>query len=258
VHEFSKPGFFYSEARHIQRIREVTGTGAARHPITYLVEAADDLVYCSVDLEDGVKKGLLDWHIVRAELRQYSNNDRLLISILEELDKHVPKDEHDADILAQSFRIWFLAYLVPEIVQIFEARYQDIMNGTYHHQLAFDPDCPAAPVLKAAKRILHDRLYTAPEVLSLEIRGRKVIHELMDLFWEGIESYDGSPVTTRTYPGKLYLLLSKNYRDSFESRWGTCTDDSERQYFKLQLLTDHICGMTDSYACRIHRELTNG
>jgi dGTPase len=53
-HERSKPGFFASEDDIVRKVRELTGTADCRHPIAYLVEAADDIVYCSVDLEDGI------------------------------------------------------------------------------------------------------------------------------------------------------------------------------------------------------------
>ena len=54
-----KMGYFASENSIIQQIRESTGTGAARNPLTFLVEAADDIVYSVADIEDGVKEGNL-------------------------------------------------------------------------------------------------------------------------------------------------------------------------------------------------------
>src|ERR1700685_3189873 len=68
-HEFSKPGFFASEAEIFRLAREATGTVGCRHPITYIVEAADDIVYCSVDLEDGIRRGALIWNEVESKLR---------------------------------------------------------------------------------------------------------------------------------------------------------------------------------------------
>ena len=59
-HAKSKPGYFASENGVVKQIRERTGTGDARNPITYLVEAADDIVYSVADIEDAVKKGVLD------------------------------------------------------------------------------------------------------------------------------------------------------------------------------------------------------
>jgi len=63
-HEHSKPGYFASENELIEKIREETGTRTARNPIAFLVEASDDIAYSTVDLEDGIKKGVLTWDVL--------------------------------------------------------------------------------------------------------------------------------------------------------------------------------------------------
>src|SRR5712692_4998099 len=68
-HEKSKPGFFASEEDTITKVAGETGTGWARNPITFLVEASDDIVYATGDLEDAVRKGILDWESLVKELR---------------------------------------------------------------------------------------------------------------------------------------------------------------------------------------------
>ena len=60
-HDRSKPGFFETERELIERVQEETGTGVARNPITYLVEAADDIVNVCIDLEDGIRKRVFRW-----------------------------------------------------------------------------------------------------------------------------------------------------------------------------------------------------
>ena len=65
---FRKPGYFASESDVVAEIREATGTGKARHPIAVLVEAADDIVYLAADVEDGVRKKVLSWPEVLAEI----------------------------------------------------------------------------------------------------------------------------------------------------------------------------------------------
>jgi dGTPase len=59
-HELTKIGYFTSEADLIKRLREVVGTADARNPLTFLVEASDDIVYSTVDLEDAIKKKPFD------------------------------------------------------------------------------------------------------------------------------------------------------------------------------------------------------
>jgi len=91
----------------------------------------------------------------------------------------------------------------------------------------------------------------------LEVRGRRIIHDLMSLFWEGIAAYEvDRAVDGRTYSGKLYLLISSNHRKLFEERLNRKQEHSA--YCRLQLLVDFISGMTDAYASRLHSELMNG
>ena len=56
-----KPGYFASENEIVQEIQDRTGTFGTRHPISFLVEAADDIAYLPADVEDAVKKGVLAW-----------------------------------------------------------------------------------------------------------------------------------------------------------------------------------------------------
>ena len=80
----------------------------------------------------------------------------------------------------------------------------------------------------------------------------------MDIFWEGASQYPDSVSNkdAKSFPGKIYQLLSQNYRVVFED----ALRDGElpKNYYKMRLVTDYICGMTDSYACTLHKQLTNG
>ena len=62
--EKKKHGYFASENVLVSRIRKEVGTGDFRNPLTFLVEASDDIVYSTVDLEDGVKKGVITWKFI--------------------------------------------------------------------------------------------------------------------------------------------------------------------------------------------------
>jgi len=134
------------------------------------------------------------------------------------------------------------------------------MRGEYEGELVADPDCVAKDLIEISKtNILRRYLYTAPSILKLEVRERAVLHGLMDLFWEAAESADVSkPPQTHEYAGKLYLLMSDNYRQVFEERIKQSPSSHPEFYVRLQLVTDEIAGMTDTYACRLHKELLNG
>jgi dGTPase len=83
----------------------------------------------------------------------------------------------------------------------------------------------------------------------------------MTLFWEGAESApDESPAFNRSFPGKIYALLSSSYRTLFEDSTRTSTSGSvdNLDYLRLQLVADDVAGMTDTFAIRLHQQLKNG
>jgi dGTPase len=259
IHEIRKPGFFWSETEVFKRIAQCTSTQERRHPLTYLVEAADDIVYCVVDIEDGLKKHLLTWEQVHVYLDNRCSG--FFRGIVANADKQMSGPTHDRHLrqseYPQAFRVNAISAMVRAVVGTFESKYDLIMKGQYHKELLGDPDCAAAPFVKACKDLLRETVFRDQEVLRLEVRGRSVIHRLMDLFWEGVSWYlEKGELSTRTYGGKLYLLISDNYRHIFENRMKL--SDGNELYYALQLVTDYVSGMTDAYACRLYKDLTNG
>src|SRR5690606_27561877 len=107
-HGRSKPGYFASEAGIVKEIQERAGTGDARNPLTYLVEAADDLVYSVADVEDAVKKGVASWDAIEEILR--SLNDESVDIAIERMGKILRAGEDalpsglPGDIFASAFR----------------------------------------------------------------------------------------------------------------------------------------------------------
>jgi dGTPase len=104
---------------------------------------------------------------------------------------------------------------------------------------------------------LSETVFRQEDVLRLEVRGRRVLHELMDLFWEGVsERLKTTENTTGTYAGKLYLLIAESLRSLFEKR--LAKNQADGVYLGLQLVIDYVSGMTDGYACRLHEDFVNG
>ena len=261
VHERTKPGFFLSETGLWDRVGRQTLTNGRRHPVTYLVEAADDIVYCVVDLEDGLKKGLLTWAQVQKYLTDACKESPVLREAMVGAKSQMKDTEPEPDLwiseIPSAFRVNAISAMVRAVVDTFGRRYDDIMSGKYHEELVSDEECAAASFVKACKDLLRETVFRCPEVLRVEVRGREVIHDLMDLCWEGVSAYLKDKKThTRSYGGKLYLLISENYRHLFQQRLASGTENET--YCALQLITDYVCGMTDTYACQLHTDLMNG
>ena len=82
-----KPGFFESERRVVEDIWKETGLAEGlRHPLTYVMEASDDIAYCVIDTEDAVKKGLVSYQDVLAFLRDASGTDPLTQQVIDKIN----------------------------------------------------------------------------------------------------------------------------------------------------------------------------
>lgn len=262
-HQKKKPGYFTSEDKLIAAVRSETGTGDARNPIAYLVEAADDIVYATVDIEDGVKKAVVTWDDVERQLRAEAGGaDPILDRVLKRAEKKVAEAEvpigrgaERDEAMAQTFRTFAITEATLAVKRHFLEQYDAIMSGTFADELI---SCPTiSPLLKACKKTARQAIFRRdPEVLEREIAGREVIHKLMDRFWEGVKEYVPGDDNKNDFPAKIRALISSNYRRVFA--WSSDRRLLPPDYLRMQLVTDYVCGMTDSFATRLYKKLTNG
>jgi len=256
----AKPGYFASEAGIVKQVRDETGTGDARNPICYLVEAADDIVYLAADIEDAIKKSVIAWQDVEDALGgSNASSVKAALALQERILKggrpEVPRDLED-DTLAAAFRTAAIGVMVEAAFKVFQTKYGDIMHGQYEGALLYDSE--AVELSECLRQLGRTKVYPTRSTLTLELMGRKVIGDLMDVFWEGASALpkDKAPKTS-TFPGKAAALFSPNYRKVFQHFASERTDLPE-EYHRFQLVTDYICGMTDTFAKRLHAELFNG
>lgn len=267
-HEKSKLGYFASEQELIEKIQEETGTNDIRNPIAYIVESADDIAYSVVDLEDGVKKDVISWDNLKEKLeeefekamasKKYSQGDSGMLEFcFSKADDYLKKADpyalekgkpHD-NAMAQAFRVFVIIESAKAIKEAFKEKYKDIMNGDYPNELYKDSE--AGALIEACKEVGIKYIYCSKETLKLELMGRRVIHDLMDIFWEGASSKD-----KKDFAGKILDLTSRNYRVVYDKAMKE--KDFPEKYCSMQLMTDYICGMTDTFACTLHKRLTNG
>jgi dGTPase len=259
IHERSKPGFFETERELICRVQQETGTGVSRNPITYLVEAADDIVNVCIDLEDGVRKRVFRWQEMLEELERYGADGEAIAlkrDAQAQLGSRGPAGYGAGDVFAQAFRAKLMLRLVPAAIDEFQASYEAIMTGEYGHELV--KRSRLGNLYIACKEVVKRHIFCSPEVLRLEIMGRKVIHDLLDLYWEGVapEARD-----EKAFSNKLYSIISDNYRNAFEQDlnriFPTIDPAIKQRYLQLRLACDQVAGMTDAYAVAQHRLLAN-
>ena len=256
-HAKAKPCYFASENEIVRRIREFTGTGESRNPLTYVVEAADDITYSVADIEDGVKKGILLWRDLETAISNTALGQRVLQAtdvILAAGNSRVPDGLPD-DVYASAFRTAAIGILVPDARETFRQSHDAILEGTFKSELV--QEGKTSGFINLLKRIGREKVYNTSSTLKLELMGRQVIGDLLTLFWEGAEvlPLDGK-LKTKKFEGKLGALLSANYRKVF-GQYASAGELPE-SYYRFQLLTDYICGMTDTFAKSLHSELRNG
>ena len=258
--EMKKHGHFASENELMSKIRQEVGTGEFRNPLAFLVEAADDITYTTVDLEDGVKKRVVTWDFVEKALRSKvgANSEcleRALTRAHDKIDVAGLLGQSKDEAMAVAFRTFAIAEMVVETFKTFENNYDGIMSGTYHSELLYES--AAGSLAKACKGLGFDFIYVSNETLKLELMGRRVVSDLLDCYWEAAKSFKlGEKLGG--FPGKAYALISTNYRQIFERNLAQAnTLRIPSSYFRMQLVTDQVSGMTDSYACSVHRELMN-
>jgi dGTPase len=259
VHERSKPGFFETERELICRVQNDTGTGNSRNPITYLVEAADDIVNVCIDLEDGVRKRVFRWQEMIEELERYGAGGAALAlkeDTLTLLGKTGLTGYGAGDVFAQAFRTILMSRLIPAALDEFQKSYDAIMVGEYGHELVKRSSLGCLYI--ACKEVVKRHIFCSPEVLRLEIMGRKVIHDLLDLYWEGVAPDSREE---KGFSNKLYSIISDNYRNAFEQdlnrTFPTIDTSARRHYLQLRLVCDQVAGMTDAYAVSQHKLLAN-
>lgn len=258
-HDRSKPGFFETERELIETVQDATGTGVARNPITYLVEAADDIVNVCIDLEDGIRKRVFRYPEMIEALERHgaAGEATALKHAAEAFVKKSNLGGLNVDVVfAQAFRTRLMARLIPAVLNEFQNSYEAIMAGDYGYELVRRSD--AAVLYNACKEVVKRRIFCSSEVLRLEIMGRKVIHDLLDLYWEGV-----SPEVRdeKGFDTKLYSIISDNYRHAFEEdltrSYPKLPPAAQQHYLRLRLVCDQVAGMTDAHAVQQHRVLTN-
>jgi dGTPase len=255
-----KHGFFQSEAQIVGDIWQETGLKAGqRHPFAYVMEACDDIAYGVLDAEDAVKKGLASFADLMAFLEQEIPADDISRCVIKDaladhsvhLRYHLSPSELN-DISMQKFRVHAIALTIDRARQAFEDNLDGLLDGTLHSDLL---ELSGARLLcKALKRFDREHAYRHKSVLALESRGFNVIQELMDHLWYAIENREGrvpaTAVRATPFAAYAYQRISENYRRVFGANGPLC-----ERYRELQLLTDMISGMTDTYAMNLCDDL---
>ncbi len=253
-----KMGYFLADRENFWNVQEATGTNGRRHPLAFLLEAADDIAYRTADIEDAVKKGCISYETLLRELTSYRAGEqgeaykRVVSWLKDKYNKALEKGYADPDQYAvQNWIISAQGQMIAGVTDSFVRHYEEIMEGAYGRELA--SDSPMGLLMEALGDIAYRYAFQIRPILRLEIGAQRIFEFLLERFVDAALPYDTELPMTQVQE-KLVALISENYRRIYK----LCSQgkkEEEKLYLRLLLVTDYICGMTDSYARDMYQEL---
>ncbi|WP_317133059.1 deoxyguanosinetriphosphate triphosphohydrolase [Adhaeribacter soli] len=235
-----KYGFFQSEKERFNNIaaelgllRKSSESGVFfhRHPLAFLVEAADDICYRIVDFEDGCKLGLIP----------ATEGKALLKELLEEPPGKVSRI-HFSDWREEIgfLRARIIGKLIAEAAEVFLLEEEAILGGRFDKALIGELSCK--PALDEIKKLSIQKIYKNRPVLEIEAAGFEVLGGLLDAFLKAV-----------FYPQeKRHQKLLDLIPDQF---LGLNRELSSSDYEKILNITDFISGLTDQAAITLYRKI---
>lgn len=260
-----KMGYYLAEKELFDEITSSTGTVGCRYPLTYLLEAADDIAYLTADIEDAVKKGFLSYNQLLEEVRsekyiskcadenERKNYTNMIVLLETKYQNAKAKKIADPELNAvQNWVISIQGNLLYCASYGFTRNYKSIMDGTFTKEVLAVSYGNA--LSKALGSIAYEYVFRSKSILKMEITAGNIINFLLDKFIPAAVNYDTgaklSPMEDR-----LMSIISENYRQIY-TIYSEDKSDKEKLYLRLLLVTDFVCGMTDSYAKRLYQELS--
>ena len=236
-----KFGFFKSEEKAFEKIADELGllrlpnnpNRYVRHPLVYLVEAADDICYQIMDIEDAHKLKILTSEETKSLFLNFFD---------EEKRKRRSETMHlvsDMNEQIAYLRSSVIGQLINECAAVFVKNEDAILNGLFDSSLIKHLPPTSEKAYKACSETAFSKIYKSTEVLDVELGGYKIILALLDHF-----------VTAVLNPEKAY---SKQLLMRIPAQYET---ERERTYYeKIMAVLDYISGMTDIYALDLYRKI---
>jgi dGTPase len=239
-----KFGFFESERENYQRIADEMGIICTskpneplryvRHPLVYLVEAADDICYEIMDLEDAHKLKILS----------FGETERLMLGFFDEMGKNRIRQRiqeegvTDPNEKVVYMRACVISLLESECVKTFVENEENILSGTFTGALIDHVSPLPREAYKQCAALSVERIYKSKPVLDVELSGYKIMETLMEQMVRAVMNPD------RYYSQQLIGRVSSQYDIN--------AADLE---MRLMAVIDYIAGMTDVYALDVYQKI---
>ena len=239
-----KFGFFASEAESYRKIADELGIFCksapgeplkyARHPLVYMVEAADDICYEIMDIEDSHKLKILS----------FAETEHLLLSFFDEdIQQKIRQRIIDEELTDENEKVVYMrasviGKLENECVAAFLAHEEEILAGTFEGSLIEHISECQKKAYKECEKISYSKIYQSKPVLDIELSGYKIMATLMEVFVEAAVN------PSRFYSKQLLRRVSSQY-----------DIENENLEERIMAVIDYISGMTDIYALDIYQKI---
>lgn len=234
----NKYGFFETEKQTFKQIANTVGliktadNCYARHPLVYLVEAADDIAYQIMDIEDAHKLKILNTAQTVDLLMAFFNGDTKFCARKTDVFNLVTDSNEQIAYLRASV----INRLVNETAEVFCNNIDSIMAGTFNGALVNNLTGTAKTAMQTCSSLAANLIYCNRSVIEIEITGFNVLNTLLNEFVNAVFSPKAG------YSKRLLELMPQQYRES-----------GENDYIKLRSVLDFISGMTDLYALDLYK-----
>jgi len=241
ISHFKKYGYFQSDKEVFHNVMNEFGllqpdnTGH-RHPFVYIVEAADDICYTIIDMEDAHRIGILSREFVEHNflslLEDIGDNINRTKEILQKL-----KDNNEA---IAYLRAKCINGLVHKSVEEFMKYDTEILNGVFNSTLMDEVE-KSSPYLKEILKLSIKKIYNHPSVIEVELAGYNVMSELLSIFMDAVLTEQRTALHK-----KSIQLISEQYN---------LANERISAYEKAMGVLDFVSGMTDGYATEMYRKI---
>lgn len=236
-----KFGFFQSEKTIFTEVAtalslpQVKGDSYERHPLAFLVEAADDICYSIIDLEDGCSLELVRYEDAKELFENVITKNK---SKLGKVDQLKSKQEKIGFLRALA-----IGDLMDECSTLFLDSEQQILNGNFNYALA--DLCPSKDALKNIIDVSVTKIYQARQVVEIEATGHEILPGLMEEFLKaGLHILENG--TSRKYQN-LAMLLPEDILVNLTQQ--------PNHYTMARNIVDFVSGLTDRYAIGLYKKI---
>lgn len=238
---------FVADADAFKEVCQATGLHQlgeqhyARHPLTYLMEAADDFCYAIIDLEDGLEMDLLHWDEVFALLSPaIPDNDEV---------RHLIHSDFRVGRKASLLRGKIIETFIESGVDAFMANHDALLNGTLQGDLISHCQPNVRNVVDNAKQLARTKVFEHPRKIELEIGAYEVIGTLLNGLIEAAVSYAQDDHTNFRHQRIIDLIGKHSFPPMLAE-----LPEQERIYQSIMRTLDFLSGMTDNYATYLAKQ----